>query len=235
MLNAAGREEKLGTDSTHLGPLTVLEHSLNPVRSDHLGVVVEEEKILSTGRRDCEIVHARKVKEARVSQHSEGLGFEICDRCRIPAFVIHDQDLVVRIGRLLPDTLDTRSHIVQSILCQDDYAHAGISENPSPNAVLTRIDHEDFRIDAAAPHGIFQGGLTILSGARFIRHVQGDRVRRLPPVVENVWDMPNPIRPFGHSEEKVVVLCPIVSFAEAAHPLDHAASDHGEMAEVVVR
>ena len=103
MLHRAVGVEQPRADAADRPPLGVLEHRPQPVRLDHLDVVVEKKDVWTADGAGAQVDQPAEVEGPIVPQDGEaafmagGAGAEQLDGSRLPAAVVHDQHFEIRV------------------------------------------------------------------------------------------------------------------------------------------
>ena len=130
MLDGVVREQQLGAGDSHILTHARSKQLLNPVRSDDLGIVVEQQVVVALCLLGSEVDDAGEV-EGRHTFQLHNPHMRVILLChlivfegeRVHAVVLHDYDLVVVVGREFTNRGQAVVQNRHSILVRDDDGH----------------------------------------------------------------------------------------------------------------
>ena len=194
-------------------------HDREPFAVDHFDVVVQKEEPGAVGLLDREIVERGKIERAVEMQQAMLEIPEICARFFRLAFVVDDNDFVIRIARFAGDAGDAAGEQIDPIAsCDDDGNAPRLAQFTfHPVGVGMPIDR-DMAALAPSLEMAFDRAPAGLERLRFSTDVIRGRGLAPPPMIENAGQMMDAAGQLGDAKKKIVVLRAIEIGAEAAEP-----------------
>ena len=227
----------------HLGQQGKLYHVLQPIRSDDLGIVVEEHHHLALGRRHRLVVQPGVVEGPLIPQkpyRAPALQFlEKAEASLIIRAVINEDNLKGRIGGFLDNALHAGAHQCRAVPGRDEDGNQGIIarliKKDLLHRTLIRVGLHPRRNTKPAQVFIDYSKCRYL-GIRFFTDTRGSAARTDAPVVQNpgdVNDLPR-LQALYRARRQIIILGPFIANMETADCIQECLAVDAQMGNQVM-
>ena len=240
MLDGIVLVEKSCAHGADLLPLTEAQHLLQEILRDQLGIIVQEQEILSLRKVHAEIVDGGIVELSLPADHPD-IGVCLLNLLVIvPGFllgrvVLHDHKFHIAVGGLLFDIPETGIQVRRVVLVRNDDGNQRISHD-LPGGVVNAEVHSLFHLLIGDPHPVVvghDGSRPRLEGVHLALRIAGRGILVTPPVIEHLRNMPHLAGLFGTPEDEIVILGAVKLLPESAGLLRQRSLDAEKMADIV--
>ena len=220
--------------------LTVLEHFLNPGRSDDLHIIVQEKKIFSTGFLHCKVIDGRIIELFLPGQDpyiviSAFECFVIGKGFLVFAVILYNKNLIILPGRSLLNRRNAQFQIIDMIFIWNDNGDQRLTLDLYMASVPSgSFCHFYGCRDSHSFVMCFYRSSSCLKCITFAFRVGCRGVHMGTPVVKDSRHMDNLFCLLTAAENQVKVLCTVIFRTEGSHLFQKLFFHCKDMADIIV-